>query len=50
MLRPRWRRFGIGHPPTGESGTTIMNKWILGAVLLAVAVFMYVSIIYKFGG
>ena len=49
MLRALCWRFGIGHPPTGESGSTIMNKWILGVVLLGVAVFMYVSIIYKFG-
>ena len=34
-----------GRPPQGREA--VMNKWILAAVLLAVAVFMYVSIIVK---
>lgn len=37
----RW----AGRPPQGREA--VMNKWILAAVLIAVAVFMYVSIIVK---
>ena len=32
-------------PPRG--GGADMNKWVIAAILVAVAVFMYVSIIYK---
>ncbi|MBE0530304.1 MAG: hypothetical protein IH626_05710 [Rhodospirillales bacterium] len=30
-----------------RGGGADMNKWVIAAVLVAVAVFMYVSIIYK---
>jgi len=30
-----------------RGGGADMNKWVIAAILVAVAVFMYVSIIYK---
>lgn len=48
---PPGRDGGDRTPPVGrrtEDG--IMNKWVLAGILVAVAVFMYLSIIVKMSG
>ena len=46
------RPAAIGEPPgpNPDRGAITMNKWVLAAILAAIAVFMYASIFVKIGG